>query len=196
MKWNWIILLSADCCQFQQQKVCESVKNCFQLIYLNFSGCCIALCCLVQPIRFGNILRKWFMTTVLTLPTCPATSQNLYGFSVMIQKQFFRVFQLFSPEVRYFYQKTLERIRKSYLFSGNDLKHEITMAKNLLRKESKLPISPEQCFFHLQLVTKLCLIVTGSSNSSRHQRFMREKFFKNKICENISQKFHYQCKIG
>jgi len=29
----------------------------------------------------------------------------LYGFSVMIQKQFFRVFQLVAPEVKYFYPK-------------------------------------------------------------------------------------------
>jgi len=34
------------------------------------------------------------------------------------------------------------------------------------------------------------VIVTGSGNSTRHQRFMREKFFKNEISENISQKFH------
>ena len=43
-------------------------------------------------------------------------------------------------------RKTLERIRKSYSFSENDLKREITLAKNLLRKEPKLPISLEQFF--------------------------------------------------
>jgi len=31
----------------------------------------VALC-----IQLGNILRKWFLTTVSTLPTYPATSQN------------------------------------------------------------------------------------------------------------------------
>jgi len=36
------------------------------------------------------------------------------------------------------------------------------------------------------------LIVIGSCNSSRHQRFMRERFFKNEISENFSQKFHDQ----
>jgi len=51
-----------------------------------------------------------------------------------------------------------------------------TLAKNLLLKESKLPISLEQ-FFSLQLLEKLCLIVTGSCNSSHYQCFMREKFF-------------------
>jgi len=67
----------------------------------------------------------------------------------MIQKQFFRVFQLFSPEVKYFNQKNtaLEKIRKSYSFSENDFKYEITLAKNSLRTESKLPVSPEQVFF-------------------------------------------------
>jgi len=67
----------------------------------------------------------------------------------MIQKQFFRVFQLLSPEVKYFYQKyTWKNLQIIlYLFGENDLKHEITLTKNLLRKESKLPISPEQVFF-------------------------------------------------
>jgi len=43
----------------------------------------------------------------------------------MIQTQFFRVFQLFAPEVKHFYQKALERIRKSYSIGENDLQHEI-----------------------------------------------------------------------
>jgi len=34
------------------------------------------LCSVVLYIQLRNILRKWFVTTVLTLPTCPATSQN------------------------------------------------------------------------------------------------------------------------
>jgi len=41
-------------------------------------------------------------------------------------------------------RKTLERIRKSYLFSENDLKHEITLANNLVLKESKGSMSLEQ----------------------------------------------------
>jgi len=51
------------------------------------------------------ILRKWFVTTVLILPTHVLQPRTiLYGFSVMIQKQFFRVFQLFDSEVKHFYQ--------------------------------------------------------------------------------------------
>jgi len=67
----------------------------------------------------------------------------------MIQKQFFRVFHLFTPEIKYFYQKNTWKNPQIilYLFSENYLKHEITLAKNLLRKESKLSISPEQVFF-------------------------------------------------
>jgi len=83
----------------------------------------------------------------------------------------------------------LERIRKSYSFSETDLKHEITLAKNLFRKAAKLPISLEHVF-HSQLLKKLRFIFTGCCNPSRHQRFMLEKFFKNEISENISQKFH------
>jgi len=90
-------------------------------------------------------------------------------------------------------RKTLERICKSYSFSENDLKHEISLAKNLPAKESKLRTSLEQVFsFIATLLKKLGLIVTGSCNSSRYECFMREKFFKNEISENNSQKFHGQ----
>jgi len=41
---------------------------------------------------------------------------------MMIQKQFFPVFQLFAPDVKHFYKKN------TCSFSENDLKHE--MAKN------------------------------------------------------------------
>ena len=37
----------------------------------------------------------------------------------MIQKQFFRVLQLFSPEVKYLYQKNTRKNRNSCLFSEN-----------------------------------------------------------------------------
>jgi len=60
-------------------------------------------------------------------------------------------------------RKTLERIRKSYSFSENDLKHEITLAKNLPPKESKLRTSFEKVFsFIAILLKKLRLTVTGS----------------------------------
>jgi len=68
----------------------------------------------------------------------------LYGFSVMIQKQFFTYFSSLPRRSHISIRKTLEKIGKSYLFTENDLKYEITLAKNLLRKESKLPISREQ----------------------------------------------------
>ena len=38
-------------------------------------------------------------------------------------------------------------------------------------------------------------VVNNSCDSSRHQRFMRDNFFKNEISENVSQKFHDQWKI-
>jgi len=38
-------------------------------------------------------------------------------------------------------------------------------------------------------------VITNSCKSFRHERFMLEKFFKNEISENISQKFHDQWKI-
>ena len=50
--------------------------------------------------------------------------------------------------------------------------------------------------YSYSLFKKLHLIVVGSCNTSRHERFMREKFFKTQISENNSQKFHDQRKIG
>jgi len=64
----------------------------------------------------------------------------LYGFSVMIQKQFFREFQTFSQEIKYFYPTNTWKNS----LNENDLKYEITLAKKLLRKALKLPISLEQ----------------------------------------------------
>jgi len=46
------------------------------------------------------------MTTVLNLTAHVLQPHRiLYGFSIMIQKQLFRVFQLIAPEVKHFYQK-------------------------------------------------------------------------------------------
>ena len=68
----------------------------------------------------------------------------LYGFSVMIQKQFFAYFSSFPWRSNISIRKTLEKIRKSYSFSENDLKREIILVKNLLRKALKLLKSLEQ----------------------------------------------------
>ena len=76
-------------------------------------------------IRPQNILRKWFVTTVSTVSIHALQPYIiLCGFSVMIQKQFFRVFQLFAPEFKYFYQKnTLEGF-------ANDI-HLVKMIENM-----------------------------------------------------------------
>ena len=74
---------------------------------------------------------------------------------------------------------------------------KLTLANNLLRKESKLPISLEKfvqftatCVWFAAFGCYWYLI------SSRHQRLVQEIFFKNEISENISQKFHDQWKIA
>jgi len=64
----------------------------------------------------------------------------------MIQQEFFCVFQLIAHEVKHFYQTNNWNDSQTYSFSVNDLKHEITLAKNLLRKYSKLPVWLEQFF--------------------------------------------------
>ena len=43
----------------------------------------------------------------------------------MIQKQFFQVFQLFAQRLNISVRRALERIRKPYSFSENDLQNEI-----------------------------------------------------------------------
>ena len=122
--------------------VCESIENWFQLIYQNLSW--LQYCVLLPCVWLRNILRKWFLTTVLTLPTHVLQPQNFVRIFVMIQKQFFTYFSSFPKWSNMSIRKTLEKIRKSYSFSENDLKYETTLANNLFWKESKLPISLEQ----------------------------------------------------
>jgi len=64
----------------------------------------------------------------------------------MIQKQFFAHFSSFPSRSNISIRKTLEKIRKSYSLSEHDLNYEITLAKNLVRKASKLPVSLEQIY--------------------------------------------------
>jgi len=83
---------------------CLWKQNWFQLIYQNLSW--LQYCVLLPCVWLRNILSKWFVTTVLTLPTLVLLQpQNFVRISAMIQKQLFRVFQLFFQEVKYFYQK-------------------------------------------------------------------------------------------
>jgi len=70
----------------------------------------------------------------------------LYGFSVIIQKHFFVYFSSFPRRSNISIRKIFEKIRKSYSFSENDLKYEITLSKNLIRRASQLPISLEQFY--------------------------------------------------
>jgi len=89
-------------------------------------------------------------------------------------------------------RKTLERIRKSYSFSKNDLKHEINFGKEFASERVEAAYIPRTIFLICSYLKSCYLIVTGSCNSSRHQHFMRENFLKTEISENISQKFHDQ----
>jgi len=84
-------------------KVCETIKNWFQLIYQNLSW--LQYCVLLPCGWLRNILRKWFVTTVLTLPTHVLQPQNFVRIFCNDSEALFREFQLFSQEVKYFYQK-------------------------------------------------------------------------------------------
>ena len=72
--------------------VCESIKNWFQY------------CVLLPCVWLRNILGEWFVTTV-TLPTHVLQPQNFVRIFCNDSEAIFRVFQLFSLEVKYFYQK-------------------------------------------------------------------------------------------
>jgi len=78
----------------------------------------------------------------------------------------------------------LEAINKSYSFSENDSKHKMTLA-NICFGKSRSCLYRSNNFCHLWLLKKLRLIVTGSCNSSRHQYFMRKKFFKMKLMKTF-----------
>ena len=101
--------------------VCESIKNWLQLIYQNLSW--LQYCVLLPCVWLRNILRKWFVITVLTLPTHVLLQpQNFVRIFCNDSEAIFRVFQLFSQEVKYFYQKKhLKKLRKWDSFSENDL---------------------------------------------------------------------------
>jgi len=84
----------------------------------------------------------------------------------------------------------MKEFANAYSISENDLEHETPLAKNLLRKGSQLPTSLEQFIVYSSLqscVLFFIQFVNNRCNSFRRQRFKREKFFKNEICENISQ---------
>jgi len=144
-------------------------------------------------------LTKWFVTTVSNQLTHVLIAHTiLYVFSVTIQRSIsFANFSSLTRMSNISMRKTLKRIRKSYSFGEIDLKHEITLEKNLLRVESKLPVSLEQVFsFTARLLKKLRLIVTGSCNSFRHERFMREKFSKKKLVKTIPKNSMINKRLG
>jgi len=122
--------------------VCESIKNWFQLIYPNLPW--LQYCVLLPCVWLRNILRKCFVTTVSTPPTHVLQPQSFVRIFCNDSETIFREFQLFYQRSSISIRKTLKTIRKSYSFSENDLKYEITLAKNLLQKALKLPISLEQ----------------------------------------------------
>jgi len=129
---NWSVkhYKLGEFCQFLNVKPpCTNVKT-------PIEDCLVTVLC----IWLRNILRKWFVTTVLTLPTHVLQPQRiLYGFSVMIQKQLFREFQLFAREVKYFYQKNTWKNSQIVFNKWKWFKTWNNFGKEFVRKESKLP---------------------------------------------------------
>jgi len=93
------------------------------------------------------IVRKWFVTTVLNLPTHILQPQNFVRVFCNDSEAILSHISALCPRgQRFLWEKHIERIRKSYSFSENGLKHEMTLAKNVPQKVSKVPITLEQFF--------------------------------------------------
>jgi len=87
--------------------ICESIKNWFQLIYPNLSW--LQYCVLLPCEWVRNILHKWFVTTVLTLPTHVLWPQNFVRIFCNDSEAMFAYFSPFSKEVKHFYQKNTSK---------------------------------------------------------------------------------------
>ena len=118
-----------------------SIKNWFQLADQNLSW--LQYCVLLPCVLLRNIVREWFVTTA-TLPTHVLQPRDFERIFCNDSEAIFGVFRSFPRRSNISIRKRLEKIRKSYSFSENDLKYEITLSKNVFRKASKLPISLEQ----------------------------------------------------
>ena len=118
-------------------------------------------------------------------------SQVVYG---PVWEQFFPAFQLFVwPErSNISIRKTLVRIRKCILnllkwfkmwnTSGKEFASERVAAAHIARIIYFICSSFRSCIWlFIQVVTN----TVAASNSSRHQRFMREKFFKMKLVKTF-----------
>jgi len=121
-------------------------------------------------IRLGGILRKWFVTTVLTLPTCPATSWNFVRIfcddSEAIPSRISTRFpggQMF-PSGKHLKESAYYRLFVKWKWCetwtnfGKEFASEGVEATYIARTSF--------FYFYLKLVTKLRLIVIGSCNSS------------------------------
>jgi len=110
----------------------------------------------------------------------------------MTQKQFLRVFQLSAPEVKYFYRENTWKNSQIIFVWWKWFKTWKNFGKEFASEGVEAAYVARTNHF----IYNYLKIVTGSCNSSRHQRFTRKKFFENEISESISQKFHDQWKIA
>ena len=100
VRWSWIIYNCQQIVAWPSSKCLW--KNWFQLIYQNLSW--LQYCVLLPCVWLRNILRKWFIPTVLTLRTHVLLQpQNFVQIFCNDSEAIFHVFQLLSQEVKYIY---------------------------------------------------------------------------------------------
>ena len=169
---------------------CESIKNWFQLIYPSLSW--LQYCVLLPCVWLRNIIRKCFVTTVLTLPTHVLQPQKFVRIFFNDPKAIFRVFQLFSQEDKYSYKKNTWKSSQITLIWWKLFNIWIKFGKELASEGVEAAYIARTIFtFYNSCVWLLLVAVTLPITSASC-----EKFFKNEITEKISQKFHDQWKIG
>jgi len=96
-------------------------------------------------IRLRNVLRKWFVTTVLTLPTCSATALNFVRIFCNDSEAILSRNSALCPGGQTFLSETHLKQLTNHIHLVRMIQNiKISLANNLLRKKSKLPISLEQ----------------------------------------------------
>ena len=124
---------------------------------------------LVPVVNVCESIKNWFQLVYQNL--------SWLQYCVLLPCVWLRNILRFPRRSNISFRKKLEKIRKSYAFSENDLKYEITLANNLLQKALKLPISLQQ---FLSFIAKV--VVEGKQLGKVQHRTSYLKWRMLKLC--------------
>jgi len=109
--------------------------------------------------------------------------RSLYGFSIWFRSNYFAYFSSLPPRSNIYITKTLERIRKSYWFSKNDLKHELNIGKEFA-SEGVEAAYIARTIFSIYNYLKSCVwlslvaVTLPVTSASCEKKFSKTKFVK------------------